>query len=152
MALNRPLTSTCSLSVAEAGQAEVRTMLLGALGCNLAWGIIDGVFYLMGCLAEKGRALITLRAVRKATDPQAAQRLIAEALPSTVASQALQVPQCGYCQPGMIMASVALLREKPSPTAEDIETAITNICRCGTYNRVREAILAAASKGGKSGD
>jgi isoquinoline 1-oxidoreductase alpha subunit len=64
----------------------------------------------------------------------------------------LQVPQCGYCQPGMIMASVALLRDKPSPTEEDIAAAITNICRCGTYNRVREAILAAARKGGKSGD
>jgi isoquinoline 1-oxidoreductase alpha subunit len=59
----------------------------------------------------------------------------------------LEVPQCGYCQPGMIMASVALLREKPSPTNADIDTAITNICRCGTYNRVRQAILAAARKG-----
>jgi isoquinoline 1-oxidoreductase alpha subunit len=65
---------------------------------------------------------------------------------------ALQVPQCGYCIPGMTMASVALLREKPSPTEEDIAAAITNICRCGTYNRVRAAILAAAGKGGRSGD
>jgi isoquinoline 1-oxidoreductase alpha subunit len=59
----------------------------------------------------------------------------------------LEVPQCGYCQPGMIMASVALLREKPSPSSADIDVAITNICRCGTYNRVRQAILAAARKG-----
>jgi isoquinoline 1-oxidoreductase alpha subunit len=58
----------------------------------------------------------------------------------------LEVPQCGYCQPGMIMASVALLREKPSPSNDDIDAAITNICRCGTYNRVRQAILAAARK------
>lgn len=58
----------------------------------------------------------------------------------------LEVPQCGYCQPGMIMASVALLREKPSPTNADIDAAITNICRCGTYNRVRQAIHAAARK------
>jgi isoquinoline 1-oxidoreductase alpha subunit len=72
--------------------------------------------------------------------------------PVQQAWQELQVPQCGYCQPGMIMASVALLRDKPSPTEEDIEAAITNICRCGTYNRVRAAILAAARKGGKSGD
>jgi isoquinoline 1-oxidoreductase subunit alpha len=56
------------------------------------------------------------------------------------------VPQCGYCQPGMIMASVALLREKPNPSDTDIEAAITNICRCGTYNRVRQAIIAAASR------
>jgi VIT1/CCC1 family predicted Fe2+/Mn2+ transporter len=80
------LTFTCSLSVAEAGQAEVRAMLLGALGCNLAWGLIDGVFYLMGCLAEKAHGLNTLRAVRKSTDPPAAQRLIADSLPSTVAA------------------------------------------------------------------
>ena len=51
------LTFTGSLSVAEAGRDDVRTMLIGALGCNLAWGIIDGVLYLMGCLAEKGRDL-----------------------------------------------------------------------------------------------
>jgi isoquinoline 1-oxidoreductase alpha subunit len=63
----------------------------------------------------------------------------------------LQVPQCGYCGPGIIMASVALLRDTPSPTGEDIAAAITNICRCGTYNRVRQAILVAARKGGKSG-
>ena len=61
-------------------------MLIGALGCNLAWGIIDGVLYLMGCLAEKGRGLLTFRAVRKATDPNEAHRLIADALPSVVAT------------------------------------------------------------------
>src|SRR5882672_10757155 len=71
------LTFTGSLSVAEAGREDVRTMLIGALGCNLAWGIIDGVLYLMGCLAEKGRSLMTYRAVRKATDPQKAQQLVA---------------------------------------------------------------------------
>jgi VIT1/CCC1 family predicted Fe2+/Mn2+ transporter len=80
------LTFTGSLSVAQAGRDDVRAMLIGALGCNLAWGIIDGVLYLMGCLAEKGRSLITLRTVRKATDPQKAQRLIAGALPPLVAS------------------------------------------------------------------
>src|SRR5438477_3533281 len=80
------LTFTGSLSVAEAGRDDVRTMLIGALGCNLAWGIIDGVLYLMGCLAEKGRGLLTFRALRKATDPKAAQRLIADALPPMVGS------------------------------------------------------------------
>src|SRR5438046_6601932 len=80
------LTFTGSLSIAEAGRDDVRTMLIGALGCNLAWGIIDGVLYLMGCLAEKGRGLLTFRALRKATDPSAAQRLIAEALPPVVGS------------------------------------------------------------------
>jgi isoquinoline 1-oxidoreductase subunit alpha len=55
-----------------------------------------------------------------------------------------QVPQCGYCQPGMIMAAAALLKEKPTPTDADIDAAITNICRCGTYTRIRAAIHAAA--------
>jgi isoquinoline 1-oxidoreductase alpha subunit len=54
------------------------------------------------------------------------------------------VPQCGYCQSGMIMAVTALLREKPKPTDADINAAITNICRCGTFQQVREAIHSAA--------
>ncbi len=55
------------------------------------------------------------------------------------------VPQCGYCQTGMIMAVAALLKDKPKPTDEDINDAITNICRCGTFQQVREAIHAAAN-------
>ncbi len=54
------------------------------------------------------------------------------------------VPQCGYCQSGMIMAAAALLKDKPQPSDADIDAAITNICRCGTYNRVRTAIKQAA--------
>jgi isoquinoline 1-oxidoreductase alpha subunit len=54
------------------------------------------------------------------------------------------VPQCGYCQSGMIMAVAALLKEKPKPTDADIDAAITNICRCGTFQQVREAIHMAA--------
>jgi isoquinoline 1-oxidoreductase subunit alpha len=57
---------------------------------------------------------------------------------------ALDVPQCGYCQSGMIMAAAALLKEKPKPTAADVDNAISNICRCGTYSRVRAGILQAA--------
>ena len=60
---------------------------------------------------------------------------------------ALDVPQCGYCQCGMVMATVALLRDKPRPTDRDIDNAITNICRCGTYNRIRAAIKAVAQGG-----
>jgi isoquinoline 1-oxidoreductase alpha subunit len=56
----------------------------------------------------------------------------------------LDVPQCGYCQPGVIMAVAALLREKPRPTDADIDAAITNICPCGGYARIRRAIHAAA--------
>ena len=56
------------------------------------------------------------------------------------------VPQCGYCQSGMLMAAAALLKDKPRPTDADIDAAITNICRCGTYNRVRAAIKQAAGE------
>ena len=76
------LTFTGSLSVAESGREDVRTMLIGALGCNIAWGIIDGILYLMACLSERGHALRSYRAVRQASDPRAAQRLIADALPA----------------------------------------------------------------------
>jgi isoquinoline 1-oxidoreductase alpha subunit len=55
-----------------------------------------------------------------------------------------QVPQCGYCQSGMLMAAAALLERKPKPTDADIDEAITNLCRCGTYQRVRAAIKRAA--------
>jgi hypothetical protein len=80
------LTFTGSLSVAQADRAEVRTMLIGALGCNLAWGIIDGIFYLMSCLSEQGRGIRSLRALRKAAAPEAAHRVIAGALPPMVAA------------------------------------------------------------------
>jgi isoquinoline 1-oxidoreductase subunit alpha len=56
----------------------------------------------------------------------------------------LDVPQCGYCQSGMMMAAVSLLKDKPKPTDADIDAAMTNICRCGTYQRIRAAIHAAA--------
>ena len=79
------LTFTGSLSVA-AGREDVRDMLVGALGCNLAWGIIDGILYLMSSLAERGGGLATFRAVRQARDPKQAQALIAGALPSLIAS------------------------------------------------------------------
>jgi VIT1/CCC1 family predicted Fe2+/Mn2+ transporter len=80
------LTFTGSLSVAEAGREDIRTMLIGALGCNLAWGIIDGLLYLMGNFADHGRALATFRAARMVDDPQRAQGIIAGALPPLVAS------------------------------------------------------------------
>ena len=60
---------------------------------------------------------------------------------------ALDVPQCGFCQSGMIMAAAALLRDKPKPSDADIDQAMTNICRCGTYNRIRSAIKVVANGG-----
>lgn len=58
----------------------------------------------------------------------------------------LQVPQCGYCQSGMLVAAAALLREKPQPSDQEIDAAVTNLCRCGTYARVRLAIHDAARR------
>jgi VIT1/CCC1 family predicted Fe2+/Mn2+ transporter len=80
------LAFTGSLSVAQAGSEDVRTMLIGALGCNLAWGIIDGVLYLMGCLGEQGREIRTLQAVKNAKLPEEAHRVIADSLPQVVAA------------------------------------------------------------------
>jgi len=62
----------------------------------------------------------------------------------------LDVPQCGYCQSGMVMAATALLAAKPNPTDADIDEAMTNICRCGTYPRIRKAIHAATGQAAKA--
>ena len=68
--------------------------------------------------------------------------------PVQTAWLALDVPQCGYCQSGQIMAAAALLRKKPKPTDQDIDEAMTNICRCGTYQRIRAAVHVAAGSNG----
>lgn len=62
----------------------------------------------------------------------------------------VDVPQCGYCQSGQIMAAAALLKKTPKPTDADIDTAMTNICRCGTYQRIRAAVHLAAKGGGNA--
>jgi isoquinoline 1-oxidoreductase alpha subunit len=62
---------------------------------------------------------------------------------------AVDVPQCGYCQSGQIMAAAALLQKNPNPTDNDIDAAMTNICRCGTYLRIREAVHLAAGGNGR---
>jgi hypothetical protein len=80
------LTFTGSLSVADAGRDDVRLMLIGALGCNIAWGVIDAIFYLMGCVSEKGEGIRKLRAVRKAAGPAQAHQVIADALLPIVAA------------------------------------------------------------------
>jgi isoquinoline 1-oxidoreductase alpha subunit len=64
-----------------------------------------------------------------------------------MAWKALDVPQCGYCQSGQVLAAAALLRKNPKPTDADIDEAMTNICRCGTYQRIRAAIHLAAQTG-----
>lgn len=69
--------------------------------------------------------------------------------PVQKAWEELDVAQCGYCQSGQIMAATALLKKNPTPTDDDIDAAMTNICRCGTHVRIRKAIHLAAQKGGK---
>jgi isoquinoline 1-oxidoreductase alpha subunit len=82
-----------------------------------------------------GASITTIEGLAVGTDPHPVQSAWIEH----------QVPQCGYCQSGMIMASAALLAKTPDPTDAEIDAQITNICRCGTYERVRKAIHAAAT-------
>lgn len=84
--------------------------------------------------AVAGKAVRTIESLGRPGEPHALQR----------AWVAHQVPQCGYCQSGMLMAAAALLSSNAAPTDDDIDAAITNLCRCGTYGRVREAIKTAA--------
>ena len=85
-ALIMVLTFTCSFSVAEPSREEVRTLLVGALGCNLAWGFIDAVFYLMGSFGARGQGLLRLKALDQAQNSDKALEIIAQALPPLVAS------------------------------------------------------------------
>ena len=80
------LTFICSLGVATGANINIQTMLIGALGCNLAWGIVDGGLYLLARINERGDKILTLRAIRQAPDPETAQRVIANALPPELAS------------------------------------------------------------------
>jgi hypothetical protein len=102
------LTFTGSLSIGEASREDIRTMLIGALGCNLAWGIIDAVLYLMGCMAERGRNLMAFQAVRRTSDSQEAQRIVANALPPVVAS---------VLEPAQLEAIQLRLKQLPEPPA-----------------------------------
>ena len=85
--------------------------------------------------AVAGQRIVTIEALGSAAQPH----------PLQAAWVAHQVPQCGYCQSGMLMAAAALLASNPNPTDADIDAAITNICRCGTYPRIRDAIKTAAT-------
>ena len=83
----------------------------------------------------EGKQVTTIEGLSESGDHPVQQAWIAE-----------QVPQCGYCQSGQIMAAVALLKQKPNPSDADIDEAMTNLCRCGTYQRIRRAIHRAAQE------
>jgi isoquinoline 1-oxidoreductase subunit alpha len=109
----------------------------GIGACGACSVIIDGQA-MRSCQipisAVEGKSVTTIEGLAPAESPTAVQAAwIAE-----------QVPQCGYCQSGMIVAATALLAVKPNPTDAEIDEAITNICRCGTYPRIRKAIHRAA--------
>jgi len=137
-------------------QAEADTPLLWVLREQLG---LTGTKY--GCgIAQCGACTVhidgvpTRSCVRPASTVAATEKIVTiEGLapnashPVQKAWAALDVPQCGFCQSGMIMAAAALLKDKPKPSDADIDAAMTNICRCGTYNRVRAAIKQAAGGG-----
>jgi VIT1/CCC1 family predicted Fe2+/Mn2+ transporter len=114
------LTVTGSLSVAEAGRADVREMLHGALGCNLAWGIVDGILYLLTSVLARGRNLAMLRAVRTTASPEAAREIIASALPPLVASS-LQPDEYDRLRERL---SAVPAPERPSFTRDDFRGAL----------------------------
>ena len=109
----------------------------GVAACGACTVRVDGQA-LRSCVAPvgsvAGKAIQTIEGLGSAARPH----------PLQVAWIAEQVPQCGYCQSGMLMAAAALLEKKPKPTDADIDESMTNICRCGTYQRVRAAIKRAA--------
>ena len=80
------LTVTGAVSVTATDRLQLRAMVIAALGCNIAWGIIDAGMYLMARLAERGRMILTARAIRDASNPEQARRIIADELPAPVAS------------------------------------------------------------------
>jgi isoquinoline 1-oxidoreductase alpha subunit len=140
-------------------QAEPDTPLLWVLREQLG---LTGTKY--GCgIAQCGACTVhidgvpTRSCVRPVSSVEAKQKVVTiEGLspngshPVQKAWAALDVPQCGYCQAGMIMAAAALLKTTPRPTDADIDAAMSNICRCGTYNRVRAAIKLAADGGARA--
>ena len=109
----------------------------GVAACGACTVLVDGLA-VRSCVtpldAVQGKAVRTIEALGSETAPHALQRAWIEH----------QVPQCGYCQSGMLMAAAALLARNPKPSDADIDAAITNLCRCGTYPRVRAAIKSAA--------
>ena len=110
----------------------------GVASCGACTVHVDGVATrtcVLPISLVEGKAITTIEGIGQEGEMSAVQKAWIEH----------QVPQCGYCQSGMIMAAESLLKTNPNPTDEDIKANITNICRCGTYNRILPAIKSAAN-------
>lgn len=114
------LSFTCSISAASDGREEVREVLIGAIGCNLAWGIIDAVMYVMTLLLERGRGLKIAHAVRASTDAEHGRRLIAEALPEGL-DQLFEDAALERARAKLVTAPS--VRAKPRLTGRDMRAA-----------------------------
>lgn len=110
------LTFTGTLDVATAGATDVRMLLVGTIGCNLAWGLVDGVMFLISALTERGRNLVTVREVRAAASPDQARQIIANALPPVVAS-IMTADELESLRRGLLV--LPSLPEGPSLTRDD---------------------------------
>jgi aerobic-type carbon monoxide dehydrogenase small subunit (CoxS/CutS family) len=111
----------------------------GVGACGACVALVEGAPMLTCQLTigeNEGADIVTIEGLSKDRSHPVQRAWIAE-----------QVPQCGYCQSGMILAAAALLKNKPKPTDSEIDDAMTNICRCGTYSRIRAAIHRAAEAG-----
>jgi len=115
------LTFTGTLDVATAGNEDVRMLLIGTIGCNLAWGLVDGVMFLISALTERGRNLVTVRQVRAAGSPDQARQIISDALPPVVAS-IMTVDEIDSLRRGIM--ALPSLPARPSIQREDWMKAV----------------------------
>ena len=115
------LTFTCTISVAEADRSEVRDMLIGAIGCNIAWGLVDAIMFILIGLAEKGRGKTILNFVHKTTQAEKARELIADALPP-VLSSVMKTDELESIRKSLLRIPESNLKIRITPT--ELKTAL----------------------------